>query len=181
MVTFLLFVARLLSSALCTTITMCNMERTSTVVVQRMCKRVPGRCTGCTSIVPPVNTSCGTPTDQLFTVVCSVCRSLYQVYHRFCVSFSNRPWTVVIESLFDSLNNRYKWYKDHETQLPHRFQLYHLTFVTGTPFTKKVANIRLSAVPLCTTNSDGKRSEAPWGALGSLKSFFEGFRRWLFM
>lgn len=134
MVTFLLFIALLLSSALCTTITMCNMERTSTVVVQRMCKRVPGRCTGCTSIVPPVNTSCGTPTDQLFTVVCSVCRSLYQVYHRFCVSFSNRPWTVVIESWFDSLINRYKWYTCHETLLTRGLQVYQLVFTSGTPF-----------------------------------------------
>ena len=136
MVTFLLFIALLLSSALCTTITMCNMERTSTVVVQRLCKRVPGRCTGCTSSVPPANTACGTPTDQQFIAICSVCRSLYQVYHRFCVSFRNRPWTVVIESLFKQQYNRYKWYTYHETLLTRGLQVYHLLFGNGTPLSE---------------------------------------------
>jgi hypothetical protein len=171
----------LLSSVCYITIITLVMERYRTVGV---CSRVSDestRCTGCTTFVPRTNTMCGTPENGPGTGFHGMKHEVYQMYQYRSVSFSNRPWTVVIESLFDSLNNRYKWYKVHETQLPHGFQLYHLTFVTGTPFTKKVVNIRVSAVPLCTTNSDGKRSEAPWGALGSFKSFFEGFRRWLFM
>ena len=157
----------LLSSVCYITIITLVMERYRTVGV---CSRVSDEstwCTGCTTFVPRTNTACGTPENGPGTGFYGIKHEVYQMYQYRSVSFSNRPWTVVIESLFDSLNNRYKWYKDHETQLPHGFQLYHLTFVTGTPFTEKVVNIRVSAVPLCTTNSDGKRSEAPWGALGS--------------
>ena len=171
----------LLSSVCYSTIITLVMERYRTVGV---CSRVSDestRCTGCTTFVPATNTECGTPQSGPDTGFLLKKHEVYRVYQYFSVSFSVRPWTMVIESVFDSLNNRYKWYKVNETQLPHGFQLYHLTFVTGTPFTKKVANIRVSAVPLCTTNSNGKRPEAPWGALGSLKSFFEGFRRWSFM
>lgn len=91
------------------------------------------RCTGCTTSVPPVLQRAGTPTSPVFVVLFSKKRQVYRVYHRICVSFRNGPWTVVIESWYKSIINRYKWYTCHETLLTRGLQVYHLLFLRGTP------------------------------------------------
>lgn len=126
-------VQQLLSSASITTIITNVMERSRTVGVRPRTNIKGPRCTGCTSSVPPETRMCGTPADQILIGFHRRKHEVYRVYHRICVSFRNRPWTVVIESLFDSLNNRYKWYTCHETLLTRGFPVYQLILRGGTP------------------------------------------------
>lgn len=96
--------------------------------------RVQPRCTGCTTSVPAIFIPSGTPQTPTPIGIFVFAEDVYRMYHRFGVSFSNRPWTVVIESWLDSLNNRYKWYTCHETLLTRGLQVYQLDFTSGTPF-----------------------------------------------
>jgi len=142
----------LLSSASITTIITLVMERYRTVGVRPRTADDGPRCTGCTTFVPRTNTVCGTPATPKPIGFRPRKHEVYRVYHRFCVSLCNGPWTVVIESLFDSLNNRYKWYTCHVSQLTQGFRVYRLSMCAGTPFTKSSVTIRLCGVPGCTAN-----------------------------
>jgi len=142
--------AHLLSSASIITIITLVMERLRTVGVRPRTADDGPRCTGCTTFVPRTNTVCGTPATPEPAGFRPRKHKVYRVYHRFCVSFRNGPWTVVIESLFDSLNNRYKWYTCHVSQLTQGFPVYQLIFRGGTPFSESSINIRLCGVPGCT-------------------------------
>lgn len=124
----------LLSSRSLYTIISLLMKRHRTVGVCSGFQNESTRCTGCTTFVPRTNTACGTPQNGPVTGFLLKKHEVYQVYQYFGVSFSVRPWTVVIESVFDSLNNRYKWYKVQESQLTQGFPVYHLHFAAGTPW-----------------------------------------------
>ena len=124
----------LLSSRSLYTIISLLMKRHRTVGVCSGFQNESTRCTGCTTFVPRTNTECGTPQNGPVTGFLLKKHEVYQVYQYFGVSFSVRPWTVVIESVFDSLNNRYKWYKVQESQLTQGLPVYHLHFAAGTPW-----------------------------------------------
>ena len=124
----------LLSSRSLYTIISLLMKRHRTVGVCSGFQNESTRCTGCTTFVPATNTECGTPQSGPDTGFLLKKHEVYRVYQYFSVSFSVRPWTVVIESVFDSLNNRYKWYKVQESQLTQGLPVYHLHFVAGTPW-----------------------------------------------
>ena len=111
------------------------------------------RCTGCTTSVPAVFVPCGTPETPTPVGIFAFAECLYQVYHRFCVSFSSGPWTVVIESWLDSLINRYKWYTCPGRALTQGFPVYQYAFRCWYTFNESSINIRLCGVPGCTTNS----------------------------
>jgi len=123
----------LLSSSYLPTIISLLMKRYRTAGVCSGFQNESTRCTGCTTFVPATNTECGTPQSGPDTGFLLKKHEVYRVYQYFSVSFSVRPWTVVIESVFDSLNNRYKWYKVQESQLTQGSPVYHLFFVRGTP------------------------------------------------
>jgi hypothetical protein len=142
--------AQLLSSASIITIITLVMERLRTVGVRPRTADDGPRCTGCTTFVPRTNTMCGTPATPKPVGFRSGKHKVYRVYHRICVSFRNGPWTVVIESLFDLLNNRYKWYTCHVSQLTQGFPVYRHGNCAGTPFSESSINIRLCGVPGCT-------------------------------
>ena len=146
-------VVQLLSSASITTIITLVMERSRTDVVRPRTNLKGPRCTGCTSSVPPETRMCGTPADQILIGFHRGKHEVYRVYHRICVSFRNGPWTVVIESLFDSLNNRYKWYTFHEPQLTRGFPVYQLILRGGTPQAESSMKSVGYGVPRCTTNT----------------------------
>ena len=105
----------LLSSRCLYTIISLLMKRYRTVGVCSGFKNESTRCTGCTTFVPRTNTACGTPQNGPTTGFLSKKHEVYRVYQWVSVSLSVQPWTVVIESVFDSLNNRYKWYKVQES------------------------------------------------------------------
>ena len=126
-------VQQLLSSVRRTTIITLVMERYRTVGVRYRTNINGPRCTGCTSSVPPKTRMCGTPADQILTGFHRRKHEVYRVYHRICVSFSNRPYTVVIKSLFKQQYDRYKWYTYHETLLTRGFPVYQLILRGGTP------------------------------------------------
>ena len=143
---------QLLSSASITTIITLVMERSRTVGVRPRTNIKGPRCTGCTSSVPPETQMCGTPADQISAGFHRGKHEVYRVYHRICVSFRNGPWTVVIESWLDSLNNWYKWYTCYETLLTRGFPVYHVLFRAGTPFSESSIKSVPWGVPRCTTN-----------------------------
>lgn len=143
----------LLSSVCYITIITLVMERYRTVGV---CSRVSDEstwCTGCTTFVPRTNTACGTPENGPRTGFYGIKHEVYQMYQYRSVSFSNRPWTVVIKSWFKPTFNRYKWYTYHETQLPHGFRVYHQHFSAGTPLQHLLIKSMTQGVPGCTTNN----------------------------
>lgn len=142
--------AQLLSSASITTIITLVMERLRTVGVRPRTADDGPRCTGCTTFVPRTNTVCGTPATPEPAGFRPRKHKVYRVYQQDCVSFGNGPWTVVIESLFDSLNNRYKWYTCNVSQLTQGFPVYRHGKCAGTPFGESSINIRLCGVPGCT-------------------------------
>ena len=142
--------AQLLSSASITTIITLVMERLRTVGVRPRTADDGPRCTGCTTFVPRTNIVCGTPAIPEPAGFRPRKHKVYRVYQQDCVSFGNGPWTVVIESLFDSLNNRYKWYTCHVSQLTQGFPVYQYAFCCWYTFSESSINIRLCGVPGCT-------------------------------
>ncbi len=113
------------------------------------------RCTGCTTFVPIKKCVRGTPPTPIKKGLQLKTTPVYQVYHRFCVSFSNRPWTVVRKSWLKTFFYRYKWYTYKESLLTRGFPVYHLLFHAGTPFDvssmKSITYVDVG-VPGCTGN-----------------------------
>jgi hypothetical protein len=146
-------VCRLLSSPLITTIIRLPDVDMWYIGSSRLLHCLLPRCTGCTTFVPAIFMCAGTPQNYMLYAFPRICRVLYRVYHRICVSFSNGPWTVVIKSWFKPTFNRYKWYTYHETQLPRGFPVYHYVFFAGTPNGKSSIESITYGVPGCTANA----------------------------